>query len=413
MSAIVAAAAARELSERTRRWVVEATAYSATAGPDDQAVAFGRAWGLGHVLLRTGRDDVRQPLTRDGRVWLAADVRLDARAELASSLRGHDQPVGLASSDPELLLAAYHAWGEAFLERLGGDFAFALWDEACGRLLCGRDQLGVVPLHYARAGDELLVAMALDALLLHPGVSDELDEDAIADFLVMGRGDFAATTFRSIRRLPPAHAASWADHGSVNGATGASPSGRPLVRFKTSEEYVMRFRELLQAAVADRITTDRLAVHVSGGMDSTSVAAVAQQVMAQRGLLAAAIRGATIVLGGNTGDQEGLYAEIVAQSLGIELEILDESLFEPTDPFADPSPLAPEPMPYRWTAVEYESTRRSAGQARLLLTGLPGDGLLGFVPWYWAHWLARGHPWRLVQALVGNARLFRTRPHPT
>ncbi len=72
----------------------------------------------------------------------------------------------------------------------------------------------------------------------------------------------------------------------------------------------------------------------------------------------------------------------------------------------------PEPIPYRWTPMEYVSFTRCTGHARVLLTGLPGDGLLTFVPWYWMEWLARGHPWRLIQAFVDNVRLFRARPHP-
>ena len=168
MSAIVAAVG-RRLSEATRQWIVQATAYSASAGPDDQAVALGANWGLGHARLNTGRDNVEQPLTRDG-VWLSADVRLDGRAELITNLRARGQ-VDRDWSDPELLLAAYLTWGDEFLDRLAGDFALALWDPSRNRLLFARDQIGVVPLHYARAGDDLLVATALNALLLHPLVS--------------------------------------------------------------------------------------------------------------------------------------------------------------------------------------------------------------------------------------------------
>jgi asparagine synthase (glutamine-hydrolysing) len=411
MSAIVAAAA-RRLSEPTRRWIVEATAYSANAGPDRQAVALGQGWGLGHALLRVGPSEPEQPLTRDGRVWMTAAVRLDARAEVISSLRAHRQPVDAGASDPELLLAAYYAWGDAFLERLAGDFAFALWDGASGRLVCGRDQIGVIPLHYARAGDELLVASGLDALLLHPAVSDQLDEEALADFLVMGRGDFAATTFRSIRRLPPAHQASWVNRELRLRRYWRRAEWPPLLSFKTQEGYVSRFRDLLESAVAERATDDRLAVQMSGGMDSTSVAAFATKAMTKRGLPSSAIRGMTMMLGGDSGDQEGQYAELVARSLRIELEIVDESLLEPIDPFAAPNPPTPEPTPYRWSEMDYESVRRSAGHARLLLTGLPGDALLMFVPWYWTEWLARGRLLRLTRAFVDHARLFSARPHP-
>jgi asparagine synthetase B (glutamine-hydrolysing) len=183
------------------------------------------------------------------------------------------------------------------------------------------------------------------------------------------------------------------------------------VRFGTQEEYVTRFRTLLEIAVAERITADRLGVQVSGGMDSTSVAGIARLVMRRRGLPNDSVRGVTMVLGGNTGDEEGRYAELVARELDLELDTLVESSFEPTDPLAEPTPRTPEPTPYTWTTMQYESVRRSAAGARVLLTGLPGDSLLMFVPWYWAEWLGRGHPVRLALALADNARLFRTRPH--
>lgn len=414
MSAIVAAGAARELSERTRSWIVEATAYCAVAGPDDQAVALGREWGLGHALLATGRDGVSQPLTHDGSVWLAGDVRLDARPNLISSLRASGQRAHQGSTDPELLLMAYYTWGAGFLERVAGDFAFALWDGKRGRLLCGRDQIGVVSLHFARCGDELLVATALDALLLHPSVSDELDEAAIADFLVIGQGDFAATTFRSIRRLPPAHAMEWVNAGLLVRRYWRQEEWPPLLRLETSEDHVSRFRELLEIAVADRITDDRVSVQISGGMDSTSVAAFARRAIADRGLPTTALHGRTMVLGGETGDEEGQYAELVARALGITLEIDDESLLEPLDPFAriEPPMPVPEPTPYVWTLMEYLSLVRCAGRSRVLLTGLPGDGVLRFIPWYWIEWLARGQQWRLMLAFADNWRLFRARPHP-
>lgn len=409
MSAIVAAAG-RQLSERTRKWVIEATAYSAIAGPDDQAVAFGPNWGLGHALLRTGRDDAEQPLTRDGRVWLAAEVRLDARSELLASLPAGGA-VDRTASDPELLLAAYDAWGDAFLEHLAGDFGFALWDGRRDRLVCGRDQIGVIPLHYAPVGDELLVATALNALLLHPAVGDQLDEESVADFLLRGCTDFPATAFRSIRRVPPAHSLSLLDGSRRLRRYWRLPEWQPLVRFKAVDEYPRRFRDLLETAVAERITDDRLVVHVSGGMDSTSVAALAREVMTKRGCGSSTMRGATMVLGGASGDQEGQYAELVARALGIELDVSDGSLFEPTDPLAD-TPTTPEPTPYRWSAMEHHSVLRAADHARLLLTGFPGDGLLMFVPWYWAEWLARGRPRRLLEALADNRRLFASRPHP-
>src|SRR5204862_5694714 len=101
---------------------------------------------------------------------------------------------------------AERTWGERLVEHIAGDFAFAIWDAGAQRLLCARDQIGVAPLHYARAGRGLLVATCLEALLSHPATSHALDEQAVADFLVFGDyTDFGATAFAAVRQLPPAH----------------------------------------------------------------------------------------------------------------------------------------------------------------------------------------------------------------
>ncbi len=305
MSAIVAAAAPRELSEQTRRWVVEATAYAASAGPDEQAVAFGERLGTRSrpATHRSGR----RGAAPDARPSRLAGGRCASRRPFGACL----QPARLRSGGrlrrqrPRAAARCVLRVGRSVLGPCRGRLRIRAVGRARARLLCGRDQIGVIPLHYARAGEELLVATALDALLLHPAVPDELDEEAIADFLVMGRGDFAPTTFRSIRRLPPAHTASWVDGDMRLRRYWLQDDWPPLVRFKTAEEYVNRFRELLEAAVADRMTDDRVSVQISGGMDSTSVAAFARRVVAGRDLPASAIRGTTMTLGADTGDEEG------------------------------------------------------------------------------------------------------------
>jgi len=414
VSAIVAAASAN-LSDRAAHWVTDATGHSAIAGPDAQTVRIGPRCALGHALLRIAAEEPSQPLSRDGRVWLTADVRLDDRARLISALRAHGRGrTDLRQSDPELLLAAYETWGEAFLEHLAGDFAFVLWDEDRGTMLCARDQIGVVPLHYAQVGGELLVATGVEPLLLHDGVADDLDEEALADFLVRARGDFGSTAFRAIRRVPPAHVLRWTatDPTARLHRYWRAPEWEPLVRFRDPRQYVSCFRELLQAAVADRFTGEQVSVQLSGGMDSTTVAALAHRVTAGRDAPVGSVRAINAVLGGATGDREGHYARLVADALQIELDQVDASELGPLDPFAEPQPRTPEPTPYRWTAWDYELPRRSADHARVSLSGLGGDPLLMFVPWYWAEWIAHGQAPRLARALVDDARLFGDRPHP-
>jgi asparagine synthase (glutamine-hydrolysing) len=412
VSVVVAAAGATGLDPDTRNWVSAATAYARFAGPDGDETMFGERWGAGHALLRLAHEHASQPLTLGDGVWLSADARLDDRAALRTALRsaGHAPPEG--ADDAELLLHGYAAWGEGLLNRIAGDFAFALWDDRRQQLICACDQVGVVPLHYTRLGGQLLVASSPDLLLLHPGVSDALDDDALADFLLFGNANsFGTTSFAAIRRLPPAHVLNWSDGHVKLRRYWEAPEFEPLLRLRERSDYVEHFRDVLERAVGDRIDSGPLTSHLSGGMDSTTVTALAQRLRAGRGSTDE-LRAITLVLGGKSGDEEGHYAALVAEALGIETDLIDESKLGSTDPLAPPKLLTPEPTAYPWSDIEYLRIAVAADHARTCLTGLGADPLLGFVPWYWAEWLARGEVRRLVVTYRDQARLFAQRPQP-
>lgn len=412
MSAIVAAAA-RSLRPETREWVPNATAFSRYAGPHGDAVRLDGCCGLGHAQLRTSAADLPQPVTLDGDVWLTGDVRLDDRLGLRGDLRAQGREPSIAASDAELILLTYASWGEACVEHLTGEFAFALWDARRLTLFCARDQLGVAQLHYVQLHDELIVATVIHALLLHPAVSDDLDEGTLADFLILGRGSgFDATAFASLKRIPPAHALTWSDGTTRLRRYWQPPEWERLARFPRREQYAARFRALLDEAVADRVTTDRLAVQLSGGMDSTSVAASARATLVHRGAPADAMLAVTAVLGGTSGDREGEYAALVAESLEVALQCVDGASLPATDPFDAPLPLTPEPTPYRWTPHQHEFARSLAAHAPVALTGIGGDALLKFVPRYWLDWLAHGQALRVARAFGDHVRLLGARPHP-
>src|SRR5260370_2251119 len=200
-------------------------------GPDAQEVWVDGNVGLGHTMLRTTweAETEKQPLSLDGRVWLTADARIDGRAELISELEiklgtklripERSKPNGSCSETPndaELILHAYHAWGEDCVKHLIGDFAFAIWDGRKRRLLCVRDQFGVKPFYYARVANCFVFSNTLNCVRLHPAVSTTLNGFAIGDFLLWGENQEPATTaFADIARLPGANvlAISASDHG--------------------------------------------------------------------------------------------------------------------------------------------------------------------------------------------------------
>jgi asparagine synthase (glutamine-hydrolysing) len=412
---VVIAAAGRSgaLDAATRAWVTEATGYASFAGPDGSRTEGGEGWGLGHCLLCTGHGESSTgPVTLDGRAWLAADVRLDDRAALTAALTGSGARPDAAADDAELVLRAYAAWGENMVDRLAGDFAFALWDSDRRVLICARDQLGLVPLVYAVVDDQVLVASSVELLLLHPRVSAELDETAITDWLLMGHAsEFESTTFTAIRRVPPAHALRCSPGEVRLRRYWREPEFPPLLRFRRPDEYATHFRGLFERAVADRIAPGALTAQLSGGMDSTAITAMAHRLRAAGGA-DGELRAVTAVLGGASGDREGDWASIVAQALGIAQDLVDDSQRLAVDPFAAPKLLTPEPTPYQWTDWQYELVRTAARHSRTCLAGLGADFLLGFAPWYWVQWLAAGQFRRLATAVGDEARLFGERPHP-
>lgn len=340
--------------------------------PDGAGVHTEGEAGLVHALLRTSPAQPVGPETLDGALWIAADARIDARHELLAALAAAGERADADASDAALILHAYRAWGTAAPERLLGDFAFALWDAERRRLFCARDPFGVKLLYHASAAGATAVSNTLDVARLLPGVSDRPDDVAIADFLLFGWiRDPDRTAFADVRALPPAHAM-MVEEGRISTWRYWSPPTDGALRLRGPAEYAERFREVLTAAVADRTREGRAGVMMSGGRDSTAVAAAAAD--AGRG---DGVRAFTMVYERLMPDREGEYARLAAQALGIPLEL------HPVDDYAvlgrwdDASMRRPEPSDGLLLAAgEADFYRRMRAHAPVALTGQGADAVL-------------------------------------
>jgi asparagine synthase (glutamine-hydrolysing) len=288
-------------------------------GPDAQKINVNGPIGFGHTLLKTTEEaeHERQPFTLDGQVWIVADARIDARCELITSLAARGQIATLSVPDVELILRAYLAWGEACVENLLGDFAFGIWDAARRRLFCARDHMGVKPFYYAHVGERVVFSNTLDCVRMHPAVSNRLNDLAIADFLLFEYNhDVATTSFADIQRLAPAHCLTWSPELTNLRRYWRMPIDEPLL-YPRAGDYIDRFNELLREATGDRIRTSRIGVFMSGGLDSTTMAVAAQDVLSQRYSnydLRAFTRVDALY------PDEGYYAGLVAERLGIPID---------------------------------------------------------------------------------------------
>ncbi len=370
-------------------------------GPDACEVWADGSVGFGHTLLRTTYESLaeNQPANLDRQFWITADARIDCRAELLAELGSEDRKVKQAAPDSELILHAYAAWGEACVQHLHGDFAFAIWDARRRTLFCARDHFGVKPLYYAELGDLFLFSNALDCMRQHPDISDELNESAIADFLLFGFNcDLETTTFRDIRRLPPAHFLSVSAEGLRTERYWSAPTGG-RIRYHRPDDYVEHFQIVLQAAIADRLRITRAGVWLSGGMDSSSIAATARELSAKSGGTSD-LRAYTIVYDSLIPDRESAHARQVAEFLGIPIRFFpmdEQPLFDRWD---DPAFVPPEPVEDPCAAALFDQYRAIAADCRVVLSGDGGDELMYFQMWPYTRDLLRNRQWRRLMTDV-------------
>jgi asparagine synthase (glutamine-hydrolysing) len=372
-------------------------------GPDSRECWMDGSIGLGHAMLRTTHESLgeRQPASLDGRFWIAADARLDGRAEFISELQRAGRAVRPNAPDSELILQAYATWGTPCVERLRGDFSFAIWDARNKQLFCARDHFGIKPFYYVQRGDLFLFSNTLNCVRMHPEVSDELNEAAIGDFLLFGLNcDNATTSFRDIQRLPPAHSLSISPEGLKIRRYWAPPTdGR--IRYSKPEEYVENFQSLLEAAVADRLRTDRVGILLSGGLDSSSVAAVAKEVCGKSSQ-ATELRGYTYIYESLIPDREGDYAREVGEFLRVPIKFLAMDQVQLFEGWGDPEFSLPEPVEDPLFAGFLDSCRNISAHCCVLLSGEGCDNLMGFQMWPYAGDLWRRGEWQRLLTEMTN-----------
>lgn len=350
-------------------------------GPDGEGVWQGEGVAIGMTQMRVStfdRSDA-QPLVV-GNLVIAADARLYGRQELCDALRTAGQEAEPTLPDIVLIARAFQAWGERCVEYFLGEFSFVIWDPAAKQLFAARDHFGSRPLFYARVGTALVLSNTLGAVRKHPAVSPDLNELAIADFLLFGDPaweDNSSTSYRDIRRLKPAHTLIAREDALNTALYWMLPLDEPMLRLKTRQEYIDVFRQALRQVVRERLDADRIVLNLSGGMDSTSIAALAADLV-RKGEVSTELSAFTVVYDRIHPDTEAFYARLTAQMWDIPLE------FTPVDEYTLKPPFTPDIEPTMMLSpgfVRYFITKQwSLG--RVLMSGNGSDEILFETPLY-------------------------------
>jgi asparagine synthase (glutamine-hydrolysing) len=375
-------------------------------GPDGRGQWIEGPVGLGHRLLFVTPESLAEEepaVDPSGDCRIVWDGRIDNRPELLGRLEGDGIDPG-RRTDPELLLAAYRRWGPACLARVLGDFAFVLWDRRRRRLFCGRDRIGLRPLHYAWDGRTLYLASEARPLAVALGGVPEPDDEIVLAFLLreFREADHARTFFRQIHRLPPGHLLVVAGDGArVERYWGLDP--RSTVDYPRERDYVERFRELFDRAVGARLRSSfPVGVFLSGGLDSSAIAVSAAGFAGD---------GATPALeafttwGPDPGTDERRYARAVARATGLKGHELATGERTPLDARDDVGRVE-SPVVGVGRARDRENLEAiGARGCRVVLTGEGGDQLLDEIG-YLTDLLARAKIGRFLRETRAFARWY-------
>jgi asparagine synthase (glutamine-hydrolysing) len=392
-------------------------AAQAGLGPDGIAQRQSGPLTMARALFRLLPEDRfdAQPLSPAGSSsLLIADLRLDNHRELAAALDLAAAELG-SLADSSLLGRALERWGDAAVERLAGDFAFAWFDGSSGRLLLARDPLGQRPLFYARGRSFAAFASMPRGLHALAEVEQRPDAASVARFLAHLPRTGAESFFANVERVEPGHVVTLTPAG-VSSRLYWRPR-RQTLRLARFDDYVEAFRAELDRAVSARLRGAGAvtAAHLSGGWDSNAVAATAARLLGP-GATLAAFTSVPRMSGGEAGGRFSDEGPLAAATASLYPNVVHRLVTNP-----DESPLARldsdlafyerplfNPCNHVWLAG-LRHAARGAG-ARVLLSGEIGNwtisaGRTALL----ADYLREGRPmaaWRAATALVrsGGAR---------
>lgn len=348
-------------------------------GPDDAGFYLDGNVGLAMrrlsiVDLRTGH----QPISNEeGNIWIVYNGEIYNHTELRKDLeeKGHRYRT---KSDTETIVHLYEQYGSDCVKFLRGMFAFVIWDARRRVLFGARDRLGIKPFYYRISPDRFLFASEMKGILAHPSARAELNRDAVPEYLAFGYTSGADTLFTGLQKLPPGHTLEVKESGDLKIDRYWDPFQTPDSGNRPRQFYVQTYREKLEDAVSSHLMSDvPLGVFLSGGLDSSAVAALMTKIRREP------IETFSV---GYTEEQfsELKYAQVVAKHLNSnhhEVRVSQQEYFQTL-----PLLIWHEDEPLAWPASVplYFVSRLAREHVKVVLTGEGSDETLaGYGRYMW------------------------------
>jgi len=351
-------------------------------GPDseglwtDERVALGMR-RLSIIDLSTGEQPV---YSEDKSVVVVMNGELYNFREVREKLekQGHKFET---NTDTEILPHLYEEHGEAMLDEINGMFAFALWDKRKEKLLIARDRFGEKPLYYGAFDGKLIFASELKVLLEHPSVEAEINLDALRQFLSFDYVPAPASIYKNIYKLPAAHFLT-VENGEVKTRRYWNLTWHKNGNVRSLEKAAEDLRELLADAVRMRLVSDvPLGILLSGGVDSSTVAAFAAQFSSEK------VKTFSIGFEEDSFD-ESKYARMVARHLDTEHYEDRLSVDKAADLITEIGAWLDEPLSDGSLLPTFLLSRFVRKHVTVALGGDGGDEIFAGYPMYFAHKVA-------------------------
>jgi asparagine synthase (glutamine-hydrolysing) len=263
-----------------RETLEEMNGQIAHRGPDDDG--FFVEGNVGLAMRRLSIIDIatgHQPISNEeDNIWIVYNGEIYNHQQLRSEMqaRGHRYRT---KSDTETIVHLYEEYGPDCVKHLRGMFAFAIWDRRKRKLFVARDRLGIKPLYYRYDGKAFVFGSEIKTILAYPGVKAEFNRSTLAEYLAFGYITGAETMYTGIEKLPPGHTLELVENGKLTITPYWDLTVAPDIDGKPREHYVKTYRELLEQCVSSHLMSDvPLGVFLSGGLDSSAVAALTTKI---------------------------------------------------------------------------------------------------------------------------------------